>query len=233
MCRNCGSSFPTANCNCSSQCSSNGCPIQLDFECVIYHKRNQGISGLTNLGLANGTTLDIIIEAIDVQLGQLNVDAWVLPYLRDTRHYVLHTLRQYGEAVDAELTALVAAGVTPVPITINNSKNVIIVASGTLDHTLSADVAISAFANNQLVNTQPDGLYVVAQTLNPDYTNGTIGISDGNTVDLKPFFVSEGFLGNQATTDPTTAVDGQFWYRVDTDELHIKLNGVVRNIPIV
>lgn len=232
MCRNCGSSVPTNSCLCNSNCSSSGCPIQLDFECLIYHKRNQGVSGLTNLGFNNGTTLDVIIEAIDVQLGQLDVDAWALPYLRDTQHYVLHTLKQYGEAVDAELTALVAAGVTPTPITVNNSKNVIITASGTLNHTLSANVAISAQADNQLVDTELDGLYVVAQTLDPDYTNGLLTITDGNQIDLKPFFTSEGYLGNQSA-DPVSAVNGQFWYRQDLDELHIKLNGVVRDIPIV
>jgi hypothetical protein len=39
-----------------------------------------------------------------------------------------------------------------------------------------------------------------------------------------------GFLGN-VTSDPV-AVDGQYWFRTDTDQLKIRLNGLVRIITI-
>ncbi len=232
MCSRCGSSFSTNNCSCSS---SSSCPVQLDFECVLYHKRNQGISGLTNLGLNNGTDLEVIIEAIDVKLGDLNVDSWALPYLRAVP-YTIHTLKQFGEAVDEVLLGFstdiaTAVGNAAIGITAVDTQSIEWTVNGPNNHTITGNVRVSAFANNQLVTTQPDGLYAVPQTLDIDYENKLISISDGNSVDLTPLVTADGYLGNQ-TADPSTVVNGQTWYRTDTDEYKVKLNGSIRVITI-
>src|SRR5690349_1208881 len=107
MCVNCG--CPTyVPCNCypytSSTCCPTGCPIQLDTSCVIYHKNNNQTSGLVGLQLGNGSTLELILDSIDVKLRGLNVADWTLAYLR--AGYTINTLQQLAEAVDQELSDL-------------------------------------------------------------------------------------------------------------------------------
>jgi hypothetical protein len=108
MCHICGQPqyYP---CNCVQQnllpcnpCSttSDGCPIKLDTACVIYHKSLSTPSGLEALNLPNGSTLDLILDTIDVQLRQINVPDWTLPFLDDS--YVINTLEQFGTAVDSQ-----------------------------------------------------------------------------------------------------------------------------------
>lgn len=218
--------------------SANGCPVQLDFTCVIYHKNNNELSQLTNLGLTNGATLQQFAEAVDAQMGQLNVPDWNLPFLRNAPNsYTINNLEQFGEAVDTELQDLqdqidALAASAAVPITPVDSATVNITANGTLNHTVRADVVFSAIADNQ-AEAQPDGVYVAPQTLSVNVANKTLSISDGNTVSLASLTCGVGgFLGN-FTADPDAA-DGQYWFRTDlsvANGLRIRLNGNVRTIP--
>lgn len=218
--------------------SPSGCPVQLDFSCVIYHKSNNELSQLTNLGLNNGATLDQFAVAVDNLLGQLNVPDWSLPFLRNAPNsYTINNLEQFGEAVDTELADLQAqidalALSAAVPITPVDSATVDITANGTLNHTVKADVKFSATADNQ-AEALADGVYVAPQTLSINVANKTLSISDGNTVNLASLTCGVGgFLGN-FTADPSAA-DGQYWFRTDlpvADGLRIRLNGNVRTIP--
>ena len=93
-------------CNCNSNPSCLGCPIQLDFSCAIYHKDNNSISGISEgLGLTNGATLQLVVETIDVKLRQLKIDQFSLPCLRSKYEFV-NTLQQFVQAVDTELCLL-------------------------------------------------------------------------------------------------------------------------------
>ena len=136
-----------SNCKCSSCCST-GCPIKLDTSCIIYHKNNSTISGLVKLGLANGATLELILDTIDPYIGQLQANNWSLPYLRDQEGYTVNTLEQFATSVDAELSIL------------------------------------------------------------------------------------NRFKGN-VNADPVTLDDGDYFFRVDLDQLRIRLNGVTRQITII
>ena len=80
---------------------TSGCPLQLDASCVIYHKQNNEVSGLTNLALPNGATLELILEQIDTNLEGFNPSAFALPVLRE--QYVVHSLKQFMQAVDTEI----------------------------------------------------------------------------------------------------------------------------------
>lgn len=112
MCQVCGqpSYYP---CNCVQQvltpctpCAQpTGCPIQLDTACVIYHKNNNQLSGLTEgLGLNNGATLELILDTISSKLVQLNFIDLNLPFLDDT--YVINSLQSFATAVDAQFSAV-------------------------------------------------------------------------------------------------------------------------------
>ena len=83
-CSNCRTGrFPAQPCNSQFPPSNScGCPDLLDSNCVIYHKYNNMISGLVNLNLGNGSTLQLILDSIDAQLGYINVSRWALPNLR-------------------------------------------------------------------------------------------------------------------------------------------------------
>lgn len=106
-CNLCGK--PRYSCNCQvicDPCNNNGCPIQLDASCVFYHKNNNEVSELTNLGLTNGATLELILETIDVKLEGLNVLDWELDCLRDD--FTINTLQQFAQAVDTKICQLSA-----------------------------------------------------------------------------------------------------------------------------
>jgi hypothetical protein len=72
----------TVRCNCvvtqpfCDQCGDehNTCVEKIDAQCVIYHFNTDRPSQLTNLGIANNTNLEIILEAIDDLIGNsLNI----------------------------------------------------------------------------------------------------------------------------------------------------------------
>lgn len=222
-------------CNPYPPCGSNGCPILLDSTCVIYHKNMNTASGLINLNLPNGSTLELILNTIDAQLGAVNVTAWSLPFLRTI--YTIGTLQQFGQAVDTQLGLINTAITTletevAVPIVANDSSTIDFTQSGTLGHTFTAAAKISATANN-LLQIESDGLYSVPQILSIDPVAKTLSISSGNEVDFSALICgASGFLGN-FTADPTST-DGQYWYRTDLGltGLKIRLNGVTRTITI-
>lgn len=100
-CSNCYQSCQTCTCYVTT-----GCPLQLDSECVLYHKNNSEVSELTNLGIANGTTLEYILEVIDTKINNSgsNILNYNLPCLRET--YTVNTLQQFMESIDDFLCVL-------------------------------------------------------------------------------------------------------------------------------
>lgn len=105
-CNRCGSCSP-CSCYPTNPCYTvvtSGCPVQLDFACIIYHKTNSEISELDGLNLSNGSTLELVIETIDEKVKQLNVLDFVLPILRAT--YVVNTMQQFCTSVDTQLGIL-------------------------------------------------------------------------------------------------------------------------------
>lgn len=213
--------------------------MKLDFECVIYHKGNNEITELDGLGLSNGATLELVIETIDEYIKQLKVVDWALPCLRE--HFgetPINTLSAFGSAVDTRLCELQEAIdniVAEVPLVANDSATINFSVSGTLDHTLTGVVKISADADNTL-SAHADGLYAAPQSLSVDYDEKTLSISNGNTVSLLNLCGCDGpesFLGN-FTVDPIEATNGQTWFRTDlpvANGLRVLLNGSVRTIP--
>ena len=83
---------------------TSGCPIQLDFSCIFYHKSNNQPTNLIGLGLTNGATLQLFAETVDEKIKQLNVIDTDLPCLREG--HVINTLQQFLTAVDTELCEL-------------------------------------------------------------------------------------------------------------------------------
>lgn len=236
-----------ADCGCGNQpvyqsvsicdpCNTNtGCPIQLDWDCSIYHKDNNEVTNLTNLGLTNGATLNQFGEAVDTYIGQIKAASFTLPCLRTS--YTINSMQQFAEAVDTQLcqlstdiTAVAASASTP--ITVVDTQSVDLTVSGTLSHTLQADVKISANAGNRL-SIQTDGLFASPMVLSVDYNAKTLSLVGSNTVNLSALFSPvSGFLGN-VTVDPTSPLDGQYWYRTDiglATGLKIRLNGTTRTI---
>jgi hypothetical protein len=219
-------------CNPYPPCGPNGCPILLDSTCVIYHKNMNTTSGLINLNLPNGSTLELILNTIDAQLGQLNVPLWSLPFLRAVP-YTIGTLQQFGQAVDTEFSVLSAAIIAlqtavAVPLVANDSTTIDFTQSGTLNHTFTGMVKVSANAFN-LLAIEPDGLYATPQTLSIDAVNKLLTITEGNTVDFSSLICgASGFLGN-VTVDPTST-DGQYWWNTTSNQLKIKVNGIIKII---
>lgn len=211
------------------------CPIQLDAQCVIYHKQNNTLSGLVNLGLGNGATLELILDTIDTYIGQIKPATWALPCLRAIP-FTINTLQNFAEAVDVTLCNLqdqitTLADEAATPLVVADSPSFHFAVSGTLDHHLTGNVKVSANAGNQL-SVLSDGLVVPPQTLIPDYTDKSLAISDGNSIDMTGFFCDTVvWLGN-VTADPGVVSDGQYWYRTDTNSLRIKLNGTIKTIAI-
>lgn len=244
MCQRCGSPYTFSNCGCNKStyhscpppcpppCPDNGCPIHLDFKCVLYHKDNNELSKLTNLGLTNGATLQLFAETVDDKFGQINALNYNLPCLRTD--YTISNLKQFAEAVDTELCILkdTIGSITVPAIVANDSSTIDFTASGTLNHTITAAVKLSTTSPN-LISTLSDGLYVAPQTLSVNAAAKELTISNGNTVSLASITCgASGFLGNLAT-DPSVSSDGQYWYNTTSGQLKIKLNGTVRQIQIV
>jgi hypothetical protein len=201
--------------------------------CVFYHKDNNKLTELDGLAFTNGATLEIIIEAIDEKIKELNVLDFNLPCLRVT--YVIHTLEQFAEAVDTEI-CLIKDSVADLteesatPFIANDSATIDFTTSGTLNHTLTGSVKLSETSGNRL-SEEIDGIYVDGQILSIDYDLKTISISDGNTLNFASLMSGTlGFLGNLAS-DPS-ATDGQYWYNTSSNLLKIKVNGLVKTITI-
>lgn len=103
---------------CSSVCppSYSGAVFQMDTVNVIYHKDNNATSQLINLGLSNGATLQLILESIDSQLGQLvRFGSFILPFLKNL--YSVTSLQTFASAVDNQFAAVntAIAALTPAP----------------------------------------------------------------------------------------------------------------------
>lgn len=236
-CHRCG--FNPCRChqtvNICDPCNTNtGCPIQLDFDCVIYHKDNNEVTNLTCLELTNGATLNQFAEAVDAQICQLNVEDYNLPCLR--ADYTINTLAQFANAVDTEICILhddieTLTGLVSTPITPVDTTSIDLSVSGLNSHTLSASLIVAPNADNQLT-VLPAGAYVAPQTLTIDYDTQEICISDGNCVDLSPMLcTAEGFRGNIAA-DPVDPEEGQYWYNTVENELRIQVNNAVYTITI-
>lgn len=218
-------------------CSNPGpCPIQLDSNCVIYHKDNSQVNNLAPIGLNNGATVQLFMDTVAALLGPINnVSAWTLPCLRAVP-YTINNIQQFGQSVDTQLcilsSAIAAAVASIVPITPVDTNSINLTVSGTGGHILQADVKISAIANN-LLTIQTDGLYSSPQTLVADFVNKTLSITQGNTINLTSLICGVGgFLGD-VTADPVSPVDGQYWFRTDLSAasgLKIRLNGATRTI---
>lgn len=220
---------------CVSLCpDATGCPIQLDFDCVIYHKDNNEISNLDGLGLTNGATLTLFAETVDNLIGQTKVADYVLPCLRAT--YTINTLKQFAEAVDTQICQIKSdvtslAALVNLPITPQDTNTVDITTSGTNSHTIKADVKISVTGTN-LLQGLSDGLHVAPQSLSVNNATKMLSISNGNSVDLSGLGCSASpFLGN-VTTDPTTTEDGDYWFNTTSGQLKIKVNGLVKVVTI-
>jgi hypothetical protein len=234
-CGNCQPRFPAQPCDSPFPPNSScGCPISLDSNCVIYHKYNNMISGLVNLKLGNGSTLQLILDSIDVQIGYLNAANWALPNLR-ADGFTINTLPQFGAAVDTELGLIateitVLQGLVNVPITAIDTDSIDFTLGGTLGHIISANVNISATSGNTLV-VLGDGLYAGPQTLSINYINKTLSISDGNTVDFSSLLCQAGWQGD-VVTDPVGLGDGNYWFNTTSGQLKMRLNGATRVITI-
>jgi len=101
---------PTTTNNCSSQLVD-ATTLQLDASQVIYHQSNGALSALTNLGLSNGSTLELALETIDVDIAPLtSILSTTLTYLRTK--YVINNLTQFLVAVSQELDYLNTTVVT-------------------------------------------------------------------------------------------------------------------------
>lgn len=229
-------SYPSQVVSICDPCNTNtGCPIQLDFDCVIYHKDNNEVSELTELGLTNGATLNQFAEAVDVYIGQIKAQDYDLPCLRAT--YTINSLQQFAEAVDTvlcELTGDIEAieGTIATPITPVDTQSINLTVSGVNNHTLQADVIVSPNAGNRL-SIQGNGLFASPMVLSVNYGTKELSLVGSNTVSLAALFSPvSGFLGN-VTIDPATPLDGQYWYRTDiglATGLKIRLNGTTRTI---
>jgi hypothetical protein len=236
-----------SNCGCNSTttfpvvsicdpCNSNtGCPIQLDWDCSIYHKDNNEVTNLTNLGLANGATLNQFAEAVDTYIGEIKAQDYNLPCLSAT--YTINSLQEFAEAVDTVLCELTddittVSGSVATPITPVDTQSINLTVSGTLNHTLQADAIISPNSGNRL-SIQSNGLFASPQILSVNYSTKELTIVGGNTVSLTALFTPvSGFLGN-VTADPSSPLDGQYWFRTDLSAasgLRIQLDGNVRTI---
>jgi hypothetical protein len=215
---------------CASSCE-NGCPVQLDFSCVLYHKDNNETTELDGLELTNGATLELVIETIDEKVKEMNLALVSLPVLEAT--YVVNTITQFSQAVDTELGLMAADIATALAasqeeLAVTDSATIDFTASGTLNHSLTASVKLSAVASNR-VTAQLDGIHVAPQTLSVNTTTKELTISDGNTVNIGSLVAAApAFLGN-VEEDPS-AVDGQYWYNTAEEALKIKVGGLIKTI---
>jgi hypothetical protein len=221
-------------CGCGSDCGSfpppfppnrgncgNGDRFVLDSASVFYHLFNNQISNLLNLGLPNGTPVQTILDAIDSQLGNINISTWIIPNLKSYFPDISFTnLKAFGQAVDLEFGAINAALVgisgSTGPISATNTETIDFTLSGPLNRNISAVVNVSATSGNTLV-VEADGLFAVPQQLSVNYS----------TLPSQP----AGFLGN-VTADPGTPTDGNYWFNTTSGLLKIRVNGATRVITI-
>jgi hypothetical protein len=233
----CGCNDTTTTTPCVSLCpdATTGCPIQLDFDCVIYHKDNSEINQLSDIGLTNGATLGLFAETVSSLLAGIKVDTYNIPHLRST--HTINTLKQLAEAVDVELTTIASEitsleGLVNLPITAIDSQSIDLTLSGTNSHTVKADVKVSPQANN-LFSILADGVYAAPQSLAVDYSTKTLTISNGNSVSLAGLSCGVGGFLGVVTVDPGAVLDGQYWYNTTSPSvLKIKLNGVIKTISL-
>lgn len=201
LCNRCGHN--PCHCNCHSYTCNPfiECPIQLDTKCIIYNKNGNDESLLTSLNLPNGTTVKLILEQIDEKIAQLNVLNTNLPYLRTS--YVINTLQQFLTAVDDKLSDLASA--------------------------ITGAVDISADSGN-IISAHVDGIYAAASTLSVDYVNKTLSISGGNTVNLTGIFTTPSPYLGEVSSDPSGAVNGNYWWNTTSSTLKIRVNNTTRTI---
>lgn len=107
MCNSCLQDNCSCNNTCDDPCSNtSGCPINLDTACVFYKLIDTTPSGLTCIGLPNGTNLKTILEAFDQKLCSISgfsYSPYNLGCLRDS--YVITNVQQFSEAVATEICA--------------------------------------------------------------------------------------------------------------------------------
>lgn len=104
MCHICGQPiWKPCSCKPSSCCppDPSGCVVKLDAKCILYHKDNNTITGLDNLELTNGATLELFMDTVDDYIGQIKANEWNLPILE--ADYTINTLQQFAVAVDTEI----------------------------------------------------------------------------------------------------------------------------------
>lgn len=236
-CHSCGSTYTYSRAiNICDPCNTNtGCAIQLDFECIIYHKSNNQVTNLTCLGLSNGATLNQFAEAVDTYICQTNAAEFSLPCLRED--YTINTLEQFAEAVDTTLCDLQSqiddlSVLFNDPVLVDDTDSINLVSSGTTSQTLSAYLNVAPFADNQ-VQVLAQGVYVAPQTLSMDYDTLELCISDGNCIDLSTLSCGVGGYLGEVSTDPGAVLNGQYWYNTSSGQLKIKVNNATRQILIV
>jgi hypothetical protein len=229
----CGSFPPPFPAPPQGGCGDRGNRFFLDSENVIYHLYHNQVSNLTNLGLPNGTPLQTILDTIDAQLGNINISTWVIPNLKSYFPDVAFTtLKQFGQAVDAEFgiinAALVGISGSTGPLSATNTETIDFTLSGPMNRNISAVVNVSATSGNTLV-VESDGLFAVPQQLSVNYSNNQLIITNGNTVQLPN--APAGYLGN-LSADPATPTDGNTWYNTTSGLYKVRLNGATRVITI-
>lgn len=226
---NCSCGNPSSHRNSISICdpcnTNTGCALQLDFECIIYHKSNNQITNLTCLELTNGATLNQFAEIVDSYICQIKVAEYVLPCL--DADYTITNLKQFAEAVDTEL-CLIKGDITIINTTLANgivktdSQSIDLSGSG---FGLQADLKVDPASGNRL-SVSGTGVLVPPQDLNPNYVTKTLTVTGGNNVvQMSSFFSTvQGYLGPVAS-NPVGTVAGQSWWRTDTSKFKFNVDG--------
>ncbi len=187
---------------------TSGCPIQLDFSCVLYHKSNNEVTELDGLNLSNGATLELVIETIDEKIKQLAVLDFSLPFLRES--YVINTMKQFTEAVDTELSTI-TSGVS---------------SSGSYTPTLTQVLAASNPTANVATYTRIGNVVTVYGSFSLTTAIGTdvkIGIS---LPVASAFTVKTNLSGVLTSSDSTsTAFTGEVYADGTNDRAELSLTG--------
>lgn len=103
MC-NCRPYIP-CNCGCPEETTNNGCPIQLDTDCVFYHLNSSDNSELNCTGFPNGSTLTDILIEFDTRLcavNPFNFSSYNLVCLANAG-YTITNFQEFAEAVSNEI----------------------------------------------------------------------------------------------------------------------------------
>lgn len=217
------------DCGCNDVCNS--CPIKLDFSCIIYNKDSSEVSTLDGFNLPNGTSLKGLIEVLDEKIKDLDVSKYNLLFIR--QNYIVNSFKQLNESIDTILNDLfgqinnINTNIST-QLTVVNSSSLTFSTSGILNHTLTGSIKISQ--SDELLSILNDGLFVEPQLLSVDYSTKKLTISHGNTVDLSGIVCSpSGYLGN-LSSDPTTAINGNYWFNTTQNKLKIKINNLIKEI---